>query len=439
VPSPADPADRRAPATRATEPGPEPVEAVLELTTGAPAAGGGCVARAGDGRVVFVRHALPGERVRARVTSATRHFLRADAVEVLEAAPGRVAARCPHAGPGRCGGCDYQHAELGLQRSMKAQLLAEQLRRLAGLDQPVAVHEVPGSPDGLGWRTRVRYAVDREGRPGLRRHRSHELELIDRCPIAVPGIQAIGIEGRRWPGVHELEAGATPDGGQRLVSVTTAAGRGREPDGAIDAGVVVDGRVRRRPGALVLHVAGREFSVRAGSFWQVHVAAPEVLGRAVLDAAGARAGDTVVDLYAGVGLFSALVATAVGPTGSVLAVERDARACEDAVANTADLPQVTVRRSGVTPALVGRRIGRPDLVVLDPPREGAGQALMAALAALRPAPRRIVYVSCDAGSFARDLRVLLDAGWDLGSLTAYDLFPMTEHVEVVAAVSRPPA
>jgi len=406
---------------------------------GAPAAGGGCVARADDGRVVFVRHALPGERVRARVTSATTRFLRADAVEVLEAAPGRVRAPCPHAGPGRCGGCDYQHAALDLQRAMKAGLVAEQLTRVAGLDWPVTVAPAPGASDGLGWRTRVRYGVDREGRVGLRRHRSHDLELIDRCPVAVAGIQAIGVETRCWPGVSELEAAATADGVGRMVSVATAARRGRAPDVDVEAGLVADGRVRRPPGALVVTVAGRVFSVRAGSFWQVHVDAPELLGRAVLEVAGAVPGESVVDLYAGVGLFSALLAGPVGTAGSVLAVERDARACADAEANTADLAQVRVLRSGVTPALVARRVGRPDLVVMDPPREGAGQALMAALAAMAPAPRRIVYVSCDAGSLARDLRVLLDRHWRVASLAAFDLFPMTEHVELVAAVDPPAA
>ena len=426
------------PVERPGSQGPAPTAGdVLELATGAPAAGGGCVARADDGRVVFVRHALPGERVRARVTSVTTRFLRADAVEVLEPAPGRVPAPCPHAGPGRCGGCDYQHARLDLQRAMKAQLVVEQLARVAGLELAVTVVPAPGAPDGLGWRTRVRYGVDGDGRVGLRRHRRHDLELIDRCPIAVPGLQALGIEKRRWPGVTEFEAAATGDGAARLVAVTTGAGRGRAPEVDVEAGLVVDGRVRRPPGALVVTVAGRDFSVRAGSFWQVHVDAPELLGRAVLEAAEVRPGESIVDLYAGVGLFSALLAAPVGAAGSVLAVERDARSCADAEANTADLAQVRVLRSGVTPALVARRVGRPDLVVMDPPREGAGQALMVALAARRPAPRRIVYVSCDPASFARDLRVLLDRRWTVGRLVAFDLFPMTEHVELVAALDPP--
>jgi tRNA/tmRNA/rRNA uracil-C5-methylase (TrmA/RlmC/RlmD family) len=137
------------------------VGSLLELSVGRIASGGGCVAHAPDGRVVFVRHSLPGERVVARVTSATRSFLRADAVEVLERSTDRVEPPCPHAGPDRCGGCDWQHASLPAQRALKAELVAEQLRRLANLDCAVEVEEVAGAPDGLGWRSRVRFAVDR--------------------------------------------------------------------------------------------------------------------------------------------------------------------------------------------------------------------------------------------------------------------------------------
>ncbi|MBV9097710.1 MAG: class I SAM-dependent RNA methyltransferase, partial [Frankiaceae bacterium] len=137
--------------------------------------GGVCVAHAPDGRVVFVRHALPGEQVRIEVTEERSSYLRADAVEVLRASPSRVVPPCPYAGPGRCGGCDWQHVALPRQRQLKAELVTEQLRRLAGLDREVVVEQVPGDTDGLRWRTRVQFAVDRQGRAGLHRHRSHDL------------------------------------------------------------------------------------------------------------------------------------------------------------------------------------------------------------------------------------------------------------------------
>lgn len=437
----ADPAARRPgagqPGREGTPPpaGPgETVGGLIELQTGAVAAGGGCVARAADGRVVFVRHSLPGERVLARITAETSSFLRADAVEVLEASPDRVEPPCTFAGPGGCGGCDWQHVALPAQRAWKAALVSEQLRRLAGVDRPVEVAEVPGAPDGLGWRTRVRFAADRSGRLGFRGHRSHAVRHVDRCLIASPAIEEVGVERLRWPGAAEVEVLATPDGSRRTVLVTSPRRRRLGAMPAVDAGLVVDGQVRRAPGRIEVDVLGRSFGVSAGSFWQVHTGAPAVLVRAVLEGLDARAGERALDLYAGAGLFAAFVADAVGPGGSVVAVERDRRAGADAARNTAGQPHVEVRVCDVTPELIATGAGRPDLIVLDPAREGAGRAVMAAIAGLDPPPRRVVYVSCDPASLARDLRVALDAGWRLGSLAAFDLFPMTEHVEIVSVL-----
>ncbi len=191
------------------------------------------------------------------------------------------------------------------------------------------------------------------------------------------------------------------------------------------------------PDRLEFTALGRTYAVSPGVFWQVHPAAPSVLGQAVLDAVAPRLGERIVDLYAGAGLFTALLAEAVGPTGSVVAVERDARACTDAAANLADLPGAEIRRAAVTPELVADRLGRPDAVLLDPSREGAGTRVMAALSALGPPLRLIAYVSCDPATFARDIRVLLDQGWRLDTLRAFDLFPMTEHVELFGVLLPP--
>ncbi len=405
----------------------------LELEVGAAAAGGACVGRAPDGRVVFVRHTLPGERVRVRVTQAVTKYLRADAVEVLEASPDRVEPPCPYARPGRCGGCDWQHVALPRQRELKAALVAEQLRRTAKVEREVVVEEVPGAADGLGWRTRVSFAVGADGRPGLHRHRSHDLELVDRCLIAAPGVERVGAEQARWYAAAGVEVATTSEGDQRVVSVRRG-GRGRPRVPEVDAGVVVDGLPVTAPHGLRHRVLGRRYEVAAGGFWQVHVGAAPALAAAVLQALDPRPGDAVVDLYAGVGLFAALLGEAVGPAGRVLAVEADPRACADAARNTDDLEHVAVRTASVDVHQVGR-LGTPDLVVLDPPRAGAGQDVTAALARLRP--RRLAYVSCEAASFARDARVLLDAGWTMPSLRAFDLYPMTEHVELLAVFEPP--
>ncbi len=418
----------------------------LELEVGPVAGGGGSVARDQSGRVVFVRHALPGERVRARVTAVTATYARADAVEVLSRSPDRVEPPCPHAGPGRCGGCDYQHVSLEAQRRLKSARVEEQLRHLAGVERAVEVEPVPGDHAGLRWRSRVRLAVDRDGRTGFRRHRSHEVEPIADCLIADPAVVATGVLATRWPGAAQIEVAtstvgpAGAPGGSALVTVTSRRGsraRVALPGSPLRAGLVVDGTVRRPPAAVETEVAGRSFRTSPGVFWQAHVGAPAALLGAVLDGVDSSPGADVVDLYAGAGLFSIPLAQAAGPGSRVLAVEQDRRACEDARYNGRDIAALEVRQGAVTPSLVATGIGRPGALVLDPPRQGAGTAVMRAVAGLAPSLRSVVYVSCDPASLGRDLRALLDAGWDLAGLRAFDLFPMPEHVELVATLHPP--
>ena len=252
---------------------------------------------------------------------------------------------------------------------------------------------------------------------------------MDFCLIATEDVEAVGAERLSWSGATAVEV--TAAGAQRVVAVT---GRIADlPD--VEAGVVVNDRPRRVPHGVRHQVLGRSYDVSAGGFWQVHPGAATVLAQAVLDGLDPQTGERVVDLYAGVGLFAALLGDRVGPTGSVLALESDARAGANAARNTFDQPQVRVRTAVVDAATVAHRVGRPGLVVLDPPRAGAGVDVAKALVGL--APRRIAYVACDPATFARDLKVFLTAGWELGSLRAFDLFPMTEHVELVAILTPP--
>ena len=380
--------------------------------------------------------ASPASAVRARVTARATSYLRADAVEILTASPDRVVPPCPHAGPGRCGGCDFQHVELGTQRRLKAFRVAELLARLAGVDRAIVVEPVPGDIDGLGWRSRVRLAVDRHGAVGFRRHRSHELELVAGCPVAAPAVSDSGAFGLQWPGAAELEIATGSAPGDAMISVIP---RGRAAPRLPETGarLVVGSKGRRRRGAVHAVVRGYTYRISSGVFWQVHAGAAEALLAAVLDEVGDCRGATVLDLFAGAGLFSVPLADAVGSAGSVLAVERDARACADARHNGAAFAHLRVAQAEVTSDLVASGIGRPDIVVLDPPRQGAGTGVMRALAAHAATVRTLIYVSCDPASFGRDVRVLLDEGWDLTVLRAFDIFPMTEHVELVAALSSP--
>ena len=370
-----------------------------------------------EGRVVFVRHTLPGERVRALVTDGEESstFWRADAVEVLEPSPDRVPRPCPWAGPGRCGGCDWQHVALPAQRDLKAAVVREQLQRLAGLDVPVEVEAVAGDDGGLGWRTRVHFAVDDEGRTGLRRHRSHEIQILDFCRIAHPLVDRSGVTSRRWPGHQGVDVSVAVSSGETVVL----------PDGRPVAG---------EPASITEHVHGRAFRVSGGGFWQIHPGAASTLVDTVLQGLEPRAGDRVLDLYAGVGLFAAVLADRVAPGGRVTAVEASRSAVADAQHNLAGLPGVRVEPGRVDHVLRRRGLGRADLVVLDPPRTGAGKQVVTALASI--GPRRITYVACDPAALARDLRWFAARGYTLASLRAFDLFPMTAHVECVATLHR---
>jgi tRNA/tmRNA/rRNA uracil-C5-methylase (TrmA/RlmC/RlmD family) len=362
----------------------------VELETGPIAHGGHVVARGGpDGRVVFVRHALPGERVRVRITEDHGRYLRGDAVAVLDPSPHRVAAPCPLAHPDGCGGCDFQHVALDEQRRLKAAVVREQLQRLGGVDLDVVCEPVPGDEDGLRWRTRMQYVALPGGRRGLRKHRSHDVVEVEDCLIAAPAARTTWIE-------------------------------------------TAEGRAKRAPGGAVVteHVLGRDFRVEGDGFWQAHRGAPQVLVETVLGQLRPQPGERAADLYAGVGLFAAFLAEALRGTGRVTAVESNARAAAHAAENLAsDLPHVEVVGDRVDRWLA-RNAEPVDLVVLDPPRTGAKRKVVEAVA--RKRPRAVAYVACDPAALGRDVAHFAAAGYRIADLRCLDLFPMTSHVECVA-------
>ncbi|MEU3047997.1 MULTISPECIES: class I SAM-dependent RNA methyltransferase [unclassified Streptomyces] len=419
-----------------------------EVEVGPVAHGGHCVARTEGGRVLFVRHALPGERVVARVTEGGEdsRFLRADAVTVLEASKDRVEAPCPYSGPGRCGGCDWQHAKPGAQRRLKGEVIAEQLQRLAGLTPEQAgwdgtVMPAPGDKLPAGevpaWRTRVQYAIDPEGRAGLRKHRSHEVQPVDHCMIAAPGVTELGIEKQDWPQMATVEAIAATGSHDRQVVLTPRPG-GRLPLVELDKPVSVlrveerDGSVHRVHGrAFVRERADdRTYRVGMGGFWQVHPGAADLLVKAVMQGLLPRKGDMALDLYCGVGLFAGALADRVGDKGAVLGIESGKRAVEDARHNLQDFDRVRIEQGKVESVLPRTGITEVDIVVLDPPRAGAGKQTVRHLASL--GARRIAYVACDPAALARDLAYFHESGYRPRTLRAFDLFPMTHHVECVA-------
>ncbi|WNI18448.1 class I SAM-dependent RNA methyltransferase [Actinacidiphila sp. ITFR-21] len=437
--------------TQSPAPAASPVGHEYEVEVGPVAHGGHCVARTEAGQVLFVRHALPGERVVARVTEGEdgARFLRADAVRVLTAAKDRVEPPCPYSGPGRCGGCDWQHAAPGAQRRLKAAVIAEQLDRLAGLTPEQAgwdgtVAPAPGDKVAKGevpaWRTRVQYAVDAEGRAGLRRHRSHEVEVIDHCLIAAPEVDELGVEARRWPQIAAVEAIAATGSHDRQVILTPRPG-GRLPIVELDRPVSVqrigerDHAVHRVHGRPFVRerAAGRTWRVGDGGFWQVHPRAADLLVETVMQGLMPRKGDMALDLYCGVGLFAGALAERVGERGAVLGVESGKRAAEDARHNLQDLDRVRIEAGKVEQVLPRTGITEADLVVLDPPRAGAGRPTVRHIAAL--GPRRIAYVACAPAALARDLAWFAEEGYRSVTLRAFDLFPFTHHVECVAILT----
>lgn len=373
-------------------------DVVGPVTVGPVAHGGHCVARL-DGRVVFVRHTLPGEQVRVRLTDVSKPRLwRGDAVEILAASPDRVVPNCSVAGPGLCGGCDWQHASAAAQRELKRRVVAEQLDRLAGLRWEGAVEQVPGN--GFGWRTRMRYLAE-GGRLGMRAHRSHLVVPLppDGCAIA---------------------ASAPPLVPSDYTGEVVVAGGGAVADSIVADQVVVAG-----PAVRTERVAGRSYRVAADGFWQVHPAAAETLVAAVLAGLDPSPGETALDLYCGVGLFAGALADR---RAEVRGVESWAGAV--ALART-NVPEAEFTTSRVDRFLARNRRA-VDLVVLDPPRTGAGAEVVAGVARLRP--RAVTYVACDPASVARDLKTFARHDYFAESIRAFDLFPQTHHVECVATL-----
>jgi tRNA/tmRNA/rRNA uracil-C5-methylase (TrmA/RlmC/RlmD family) len=381
-------------------------EAVIEKV----AHGGHFIVRQ-EGTVFFVRHGIPGEKCRIVITSTGSSFNRADVVEVLEPSNDRVSAPCQYAHRSGCGGCDFQHISLTRQRQLKADVITEQFARIAKMDLQVQVEEV-GAP--LHWRTRSIATTNNVGELGFYGARSHTVVPIKDCLITVDEMNMPELVGRKWKPDVRVEI-ATSNMGERNIALAPKRG---------------EGKARLTEGAHVLHekVAGKILEVSQDSFWQSHVKAPEILTNAVLDYAQLQLGEHVLDLYGGVGLFTSAMVDVVGSDGSVVLIEGSKSATGDAARNFADKTQVKILTGDVAKLLP--QINSAHVVVLDPPREGAGKTVLAQISRLTP--RAVVYVACDPAALARDTAYFLELGYSLSKIKAFDLFPMTHHVECVA-------
>ncbi|MDG4665112.1 TRAM domain-containing protein [Mycobacterium sp. 236(2023)] len=391
----------------------------LTLTTVAAANGGSCVARH-DGRVVFVRYALPGETVRARLVGERGSYWNAEAVEVLEPSPDRIDSLCPIAGVDGSGCCDLAFAEPAAVRRIKGAVVANQLARLGGYqwqDESEASAEPVGAAGATGWRTRVRLDTS-EGCAGF--HRYHSGDLVHRLDCAqLPEGMLDGVAETRWPQGTAVHVVIDDDGNRHIV----VAGRGQKT-------TVAEGDYE-----AVQRVAGRTWRVPATAFWQAHRDAPALYSALVMEWARLEPGMSAWDLYGGAGVFAAALADAVGTAGSVLTVDTSRGASRSARAALADLGNVSVVTDSVRRALAGQR-NRADVAVLDPPRTGAGREVIDLLAAAEVP--RVIHIGCEAASFARDVGLYRKHGYEVEQLRVYDSFPLTHHVECVAVLQRPP-
>lgn len=387
----------------------------VELRAERVAAGGDAIAREPGGRVVFVPGALPGELVRVRMVASRRDYARAVVEAVLEPSPARVGAPCPFVAAG-CGGCTWQHVDPAAQVRLKVAIVEEALRRTGGL--PGAVVEAGPALDPWGFRTTLRLGVDADGRPGFRVRRGHTLVPVGRCLVAHPRLDGL-LAGLRLPGAREVVLRCSAARGERAASVdppaSAAAAVGFPPDLAVGPGAAVHEEI-----------AGAPLRVSMASFFQSRAdgaaALVAVVGQAL---ASVPDGSTVVDAYAGVGLF----AGTVGRRHRVVAVERHRAACRDArrnlAATGARVVEADIERWPPVAA---------DAVVADPARRGLGRRAVEVLAGTGAA--RLVLVSCDPVSLARDAALLGRHGFAHERSTVVDLFPHTPHVEVVTSLVR---
>jgi len=384
---------------------------VIELVIGPIAHGGHFVARH-NGQVIFVRHGITNELVKIKITAVSSKIAHADVIEVLTAAPSRVSAPCQYAG--KCGGCDFQHIDLVTQRKLKAEIIKEQFMRIGKIDLSspgfnLEVIEVEPS-DGLHWRTRMDFAVSPDGKIGFFGARSNEVVEISQCLIADERMNVSELAARSWKSDARVEV---------AVSSTS------------EVSVMRSGRSISGPTQIIEQVGGSSFKISPEAFWQSHKSAPVTLVKAALAQLGVKSNDHVCDLYSGVGLFAAAILKQLSEQGFITLIESDKSA-------VADARKVFLNKSNVKilQGLVAQQlpiVKRADLILLDPPRTGAGEVVIKQLIKLKP--RKIVYVACDPAALARDSKTLIDAGYKLDHISAYDLFPMTQHIECVAGFS----
>jgi 23S rRNA (uracil1939-C5)-methyltransferase len=406
----------------------------MELQLTAMAHGGLALGRHGR-RVVFVPYAIPGERVRVELAEEHTRWATARLLEVIEPSPQRVEPPCPYFGQGKCGGCQWQHIAYEAQAEYKREVVIDQLARVGGLHD-VPVEETIGAAEPWSYRNHVQFSVTPEGHLGFLRADSHDIIPVQECLIIDPLLDDLWAAlDMAWPQLYRLSlrCGSATGDLMAIFELDHYEDFDIEVDFPVSCVLLLaDGEVVVLMGNsyLVEHVAGCDYCVSAGSFFQVNTAGAEALVALVRDYLASGGDETLLDLYCGVGLFGLSLA---GRVGRVIGVEQDPSTVADFRHNAAGLEQVEMVEGAVETVLPGLE-GPVDLVVLDPPRAGAGKLVVDGIARL--SPRRVAYVSCDPATLARDARHLVDAGYELEKVQPVDVFPQTYHIESVARFVR---
>lgn len=415
--------------------GTQPKEQIITLE--ALVYGGEALGRLPDGRAIFVPFALPGEKVRVRLVEEKRGYARGELIEVLEPSPQRIQPQCPHFG--LCGGCHYQHFPYEAQIQAKAAIVGEQLVRLGGMVNAVVNPAVP-SLEPFNYRNHIQFHLTREGRLGYHHARGGQAFAIQECHLPEPALNAL------WP---QLDFEFIPDLGRIGLRLGS--------DGEIQ--LILESRDLQAPeltveelpvsvvhlsqaGALVLagsesvtmEVLGRPFRVSAGSFFQVNTGMAEKMVEHLLQNIPTYQSlsnqTTLLDVYCGVGLFSAFLA---GQVGRLVGIETSPSAAEDFVVNLDEFDHIELFEASAELVLPALEI-QPEVIVVDPPRAGIERRAMDGLLAFS-APL-VVYISCDLATLSRDARRLIQGGYRLAQVTPFDLFPQTYHIETISFWQR---
>ena len=396
---------------------------------------GDAMGRLPDGRAIFVPFGLPGERVRVQVTEQKNNYARGEIVEIVEASPERIQARCTHFAI--CGGCHYQHLPYSKQLEAKKDILHDQLKRIGKIPNPPVAPTV-ASPSEWNYRNHVQFHLTENGKIGFVNAAGNKVIRISECHLPETNINAF------WPGLQfesnmDIERVSLRTGADDDLMLLLESDSPDAPELELEAGISVahvyedHTVVMAGDDHILIRVLGRDFKVSAPSFFQVNTAMAEKMVEHLLSALPVTKEDTLLDLYSGVGLFSAFFASRAG---RVIGIESSPSACEDFAINLDEFENVDLyegEAEEILPALVAQ-IANPPYIIVDPPRAGLDRHVLDALVKL--GPRIIAYVSCDPSTLARDAKRLIEGGYALKQVTPFDLFPQTYHIESISIFTR---